>query len=71
MEEATKAVRLETGGSRQNESPYKEELALLREGNDLRLECSLTRQAFKAGTTDDRAEFFSNDKLNAWSSAKL
>ena len=36
MEEATKAVQLETDSSWLNESPYKVELELLRMGNDLR-----------------------------------
>ena len=38
-------------------SPYKEELVLLRMGNDLRLEGSSMRQAREAGEAGDRAEF--------------
>ena len=49
LEEATKAVQLETHSSWQNESPYKEELELLRVGNNLRFEGSSMRQASKAG----------------------
>ena len=37
LEEAAKAVLIEIDSSWQHESPYKEELELLREGSDLRL----------------------------------
>ena len=65
MEEVTKAVQLETYNIWQHESPYKGELEPLREGNDLRLEGSLMRQAFKAGNAGDGAESWQNDKLKA------
>ena len=42
----------------QNESPYKEELELLREGSDQPLGGSLMCQAFKAEKEGDWAEFF-------------
>ena len=62
LEEATKAVQLETSSSWQHESPFREELELLREGSDLRLEGSLVRPAFqgweKAG---DWADFLENN----------
>ena len=51
LEEEAKVVQVETDSSWQNESPFKEELELLRMGNDLRLEGSSMRQAFKAGNS--------------------
>ena len=67
--EATRAVQLETGT--QDESPRKEELELLRESCDLRLDGTLVRQAFKAGKAIDWSELVKSNRLNAWTSAKL
>ena len=49
LEEATKAVPLETTRSWQTESPYIEELELLRASSDLRLDGTVMRQASQAG----------------------
>ena len=49
LEAETKAVQFMTDSNRQNESPYKEELELLREGNDLQWRAPSMRQAFQAG----------------------
>ena len=49
-------MQLETSGSWQNESPYKEELELLRVSNDVFVDGSLMRQATKAGKADDWAD---------------
>ena len=40
-------------------------------GNDLRLEGSLMRQAFKAGKAGDWTEYLENDRLSAWSCVEL
>ena len=71
LEEATKAVKLETSSSWQHESPYKEELELLRVSGDVRLDDTLMRQAIKGGTAGGRSELVKGDRLNAWTSAKL
>ena len=65
LEETAKAVQPETDSSWQHGSPFKEELQLLRMGNDLRLEGSFTRQAKKAGKACEWAEFLNKDRLNA------
>ena len=62
-EEATKAVQLETS-SWQHESPYEEELELLRVSSDI-------RQAIKSGKATDWSELVKSDRLHAWTSAKL
>ena len=51
LEEATRAVQL--GTRWQDESPYKEELQLLRVSIDMRLDGTLIRQALKAGKAGD------------------
>ena len=49
LEEAAKAVQLETDSSRQNESPDKEEIELLRVIGDLRLDGTSMCKATKSG----------------------
>ena len=58
-------MQLETSSSWQNESPYKEELELLRVSGDMFVDGSLMRQATKAGKADDWAHLVENDRLNA------
>ena len=58
-------MQLETSSSWQNESPYKEELELLRVSNDMFVDGSLMRQATKAVKADDWADLVENDRLNA------
>ena len=48
-----KSGAVEESGSWKNESPYKEELELLRISSDLRLDGTLMRQAFKASKAGD------------------
>ena len=49
LEEATKAVQLETGSSWPLESPCKEELELLRMSGDMRLDGTSMRQGGESG----------------------
>ena len=53
LQEATKAVLLETRSSWQPESPRIEEVDLLRVNSDMRLDGTLIRQAIEAGTVGD------------------
>ena len=46
LDEAATAVQVETESTWHNGSPYMEEVELLREGSELRLEGSLMGQAF-------------------------
>ena len=48
LEEATNAVQLEACGGWQHESPYKEDLELLRVSGDLRLDGTIMREVFMA-----------------------
>ena len=69
LEEATRAVQ--QGTSWQDESQFKEELELLRESGDMRLDGTLIRQAIEAGKAGDRSKLVNIDMLNTWTSAKL
>ena len=57
MTSADKKSEVVPDSSWQSESPCKEELETLPEGNDLRLEGSSVRQAFKAGKASDWPDF--------------
>ena len=69
MEEATKAVQLEK--SWPAESPYKEELELLRVRSGLRLHGTLIRQAMKAGKVGRWSELWESGKRNASTRVKM
>ena len=71
LEEATKEKQQDTTGSWQRESPYTEDLELLREVGDLKFDASLMRQAFTAGELGDWATFLFNEKLNVWASVNV
>ena len=70
LEEATKAVQLETS-KWQHESPHKEELELLRVSGDTQMDGTWMRQAVKAGKAGDWAELVESDGLSAWTSAPV
>ena len=58
LEEAAKAVQLDTDSSWQNVSPYKEgEFELLQEVRDQRFDGSSMRRAFKVEKLGDWADF--------------
>ena len=71
LEEATKEKQQDTTGSWQRESPYTEDLELLREVGDLKFDASLMRQAFTAGKLGDWAAFLENEKLSVWASVNV
>ena len=56
------ATALQLGKSWSDESPYTEELALLREGDGVHLAGTLVRLAMTAGEEDDWSEFTSSTK---------
>ena len=63
-QEATRAFQL--GTSWQDESPFKEELELLRGSGDMRVDGTLIRQAIEAGTAGEWSELLQIDQPSAW-----
>ena len=61
---------MQIGRSWPGESPYQEELELLRENEGMRLDGTMIRQAMKAGRAGDWSELFKSDKLNTWTRVK-
>ena len=69
LEQAATALKL--GKSWTEESPYKEELALLRESDSLHLAGTKVRRSVKVGKEDDWSELWKSSEFNPWTRAKL
>ena len=71
LEEAARVTQLETDGSWQKESPYKEELEFFRNIKDLRFDGSSMRKSYRAGKDGDWEVFLRHEKFSAWASVKV
>ena len=70
LDDAAKVRQSGTDGSGQYESPYKEELELLRH-NDLRFDGSQMRKAYSADKSGEWEKFLQNDRLSVRTSVKV
>ena len=71
LKEAAEATSL--GHARINETPHKEEQALLRESRSMPVTDIMVWKATKAGRADDwlELELMKSDELNSWMMVKL
>ena len=65
------ATALTWSKSWREESPCKEEFALLRESDSLHLAGTMVRRAVKAGIENDWSELLKGSQLNPWTRVKL